>query len=191
MDDDLRDNLIAGVDDQPPDSPIDYLAEGWLIRTQEVCLLDVVIQAEQVRNACKCPYRGHPKGCPNYNNPKRPTCPPKAKLYDKAYDLRKPVHAVVVTMNFDKHVAKMASNPKLKTEAQRRCCLYWQEGLRSRLRERCKAFIKEHPGYVADLCPEAGGVNVIATLRKVGIRLQVPPRNIVSKVAFIAYPKGK
>lgn len=80
-----------------------------------------------------------------------------------------------------------ASNPAW-TSRQLECCLYWQPTARKQLAAEIKQFLWSHAGYVADTCPEAGGVNVTETLRRVGVDLEWPPKRIVRQVAIAARP---
>ena len=58
-------------------------------------------------------------------------------------------------------------------------------------RQREFAFLVQpgHEDFVADYGPEAGGVDVTATLRRAGIRLEWPPRIIARQVAFLGIPR--
>lgn len=142
-----------------------------------------------VRGMCRSPYPNHPRGCPNFG--KRKSCPPKAPLFSKAYDMAKPVYAVVNEFPLGAHIERMRKAHPNWTDRQLRCCLYWQGTARKRLYD----LIGEAMGYMSagyrwTTCPEAMGVNVTETLRLAGIILEWPPENIARQVALIAHKKG-
>lgn len=71
------------------------------------------------------------------------------------------------------------------TERQARCNLYWQRGVKRRLRMQCESFIHNYyPECIYILIPEAMGVNVFRTAYKHGIILRRNP-DIVYKIALI------
>jgi len=70
------------------------------------------------------------------------------------------------------------------SERQIECCLYWQGTARKQLREKIKIFSIEKPEYKILTCPEACGVNVTATVKKLGIVLEWSPKKWVYQVAF-------
>lgn len=146
----------------------------------EVLKLSINMKA---REWCLLPYPDHPKGCPNYNDPKHEgICPPTAPLIQDFIDIKKPMFLIVEAFNLDAHVQHYLS--KGWSERQAKCVLYWQNGVRSRLKGKCMAFIKSHTGFITTLCPEAMGVNVIATAQLAGIPIKPQPDGIVYKIAL-------
>jgi predicted metal-binding protein len=135
-----------------------------------------------VRYLCIKPYYNHPKGCPNYG--RRCSCPPYASMFGDEYDLDKPVFAIINMFFLQDHVFRMAELHPDWSERQLKCVLYWQGGARKQLAKKCAEFLKEHPGYNIETCPEAMGVNVTATLKNVGIQLEWPPVIIARQVAL-------
>lgn len=139
----------------------------------------------KARKWCLLPYPGHPKGCPNYNDPKHEgICPPSAPLIQDFIDLQKPMYLIVEEFDLDAHVEKWLIDHPTNTLKQARCVLYWQNGVRSRLKRKCESFKKAHPGFVTTLVPEAMGVNVIATAQLVGIPIKPKPDGVVYKIAL-------
>ena len=141
-----------------------------------------------VRKLCRKPYPGHPKGCPNFG--KRDICPPHAPLFEKYFDINKRFLAVVVHFNIGQHMQRMKEKHPGWSDRQCACCLYWQGGVKKKLRQEIAYNITRRPlfdGYVlaATDCPEAMGVDITATMRQVGIMLEWPPKKIVRKIAFI------
>lgn len=138
---------------------------------------------------CLKPYDGHPKGCPNFNNPKRPDCPPRAPKFDQYFDMNKSIYAIIIEFDLSSHVTRMKiANPNW-SDKQARCCLYWQGSVRKELKKATAQFLKTHPGYEISYTPEAMGLNVTETLQNVGINLEWPPIHKVCKVAIAGIKK--
>ena len=135
-----------------------------------------------VRELCTRPYPLHKNGCPNFS--KRVDCPPTVCLIGENIDLTAPVYAVYNVYNFDKHVNKMRDKHPNWSDRQLRCCLYWQPTARKQLREKIEIFLQIKPGLAIILNPEAQGVNVTATMEKVGIRLEWPPEKVTYQIAL-------
>lgn len=141
-----------------------------------------------VRELCRKPYYNHPKGCPNFD--KRDICPPNALFFDKVFDLNKQVLAVCIHFNLAMHVEKMKAKHPNWSQRQCECCLYWQGGVKKKLRQEVAYNIQRTPLFngsdlISTDCPEAMGVDVTATMARVGIILEWPPKKIVRKIAFI------
>jgi predicted metal-binding protein len=141
----------------------------------------------RVRALCKKPYYNHPKGCPNFGV--KEGCPPHVKFYDQEFDLTKPVFVIYNVFDFAAHVEKMRKAHPNWTQRQLECSRYWQVSARKALRLKISAFLKEHPEYVANTCPEAMGVNVTDTMKSIGIELEWPPVNKTYQVALAGIPK--
>lgn len=133
---------------------------------------------------CLKPYEAHPKGCPNFNNPNRPDCPPRAPKFDEYFDMEQPIYAIITEFDLNSHVTKMKVAHPNWTEKQTSCCLYWQGSVRKELKKATTQFLKNHPGYKISITPEAMGLSVTETLKNVGVILEWPPQNIVRKVAI-------
>lgn len=132
---------------------------------------------------CCLPYPGHPRGCPNYGQ--RDTCPPKAPLLTTFFDITQPMWLIVQPFDMAGHMRHMAQSHRGWSQAQLRCCLYWQGGVRVQLADAVRLAQWRHPGTVATMSPEAMGLNVFATMRKLGVRLSLHPEQIVYKVALL------
>jgi hypothetical protein len=139
-----------------------------------------------VRGLCRRPYPGHPAGCPNHGRVDR--CPPRAPLLRDLLDLSLPTWVVWVTFDLGSHVARMRVSHPGWSERQLRCCLYWQGTARRELRGELARFAVECPGLEGTWCPEALGVDVTATMRKVGVELEWPPRGSATLVALVGTP---
>ena len=153
-------------------------------------LLNEIVYDERARNGiwCKIPYPDHPKGCPNF-----PHCPEKYRDFKDYMGYK--WYAVIEEFDLATHVEKMKEKHPNWTKRQCRNLLYWQNGVRKRLRE--KAYRNYHPlqGDVLLEIPEACGVNVFETMSKVGVIFQRSEPNYVIKVMLIGksvlIPGGK
>jgi predicted metal-binding protein len=141
-----------------------------------------------VRSLCFKPYPNHPKGCPNFG--KRDICPPQAPPISSFFDLDKKIMAVVIHFSLELHRQKMLAEHPNWSKRQTDCCLYWQGTVRKQLKQEIaynltRANLFDGGELIATDCPEAMGVDVTATMKKVGIILEWPPEKIVRKIAFI------
>ena len=143
----------------------------------------------KARDWCRLPYPDHPKGCPNYNH--KATCPPKVCLVSDYFDLTEPLYLVAVHFDLGTHIQRMLGTHPKWSKRQARCVLYWQAGVNKGLaheaQELCGFF---RNGYGYTTCPEAMGVNVIATAQVCGIPIQTKPTDTVYKVAFVGKLRG-
>jgi len=144
------------------------------------------------RGYCTIPYRGHKKGCPNYNNHEE--CPPKVKLVNDVFDLDRRMFFVVEEFNLKFHVEKMREKHPDWSEFQLKNLLYWQGGVRKNLRLKCEEFLrickeKSKDKLIYTLLPEAMGVMVINTALKLGIPIERTPVDKVFKIALVGYRK--
>jgi len=144
-----------------------------------------------VRGLCLKPYHGHKKGCPNYGKADR--CPPNAKLLWDIIDKDKPVLCVYNKFPFGEHVAKMKKLHPEWSQKQCECCLYWQGTARKQLKEKIKRAVDGRGLFGNTLeiltTPEACGVDVTATMKRIGIDLEWPPKKFTYQVAIIGYMK--
>jgi len=146
-----------------------------------------------VRDLCTHPYPGHPHGCPNHG--KRATCPPMAPRIDTFLRLDMPTTVVWSRFDLAAHAERMLARHPGWSDRQARCCLYWQGTARKRLRKALRLCLAneqaKYPRYrvVSTLCPEAMGVNVTATMERLGIVLEWPPRHWTYQVAVLGLQK--
>lgn len=145
---------------------------------QEINVTGTLVIDERAREWCMLPYPGHPHGCPNYG--KSVECPPKVGRVAEAFDLSKSHWFIVVAFNLGAHARKMKLAHPQWTARQTRNCLYWQNGVRKKLRSACQ----ELAGQTYTLIPEAMGVDVFRTLEKHGITLLRNPQETVYKVGL-------
>lgn len=132
---------------------------------------------------CQLPYYNHSNGCPNYN--KKKGCPPRAKPIGHIMDLKKPVYVIWNYFSYGAHRRRMRKKHPDWSPHQVRCCLWWQPKARKQLEEEIKKFSSEVLSKFLILrVPEAHGVNITATMKKVGIELEWPPKTKTYQVAL-------
>ena len=144
---------------------------------------DKLVIDYRAREWCKLPYPNHPKGCPNYGN--RESCPPRAPLIENFFDLKRPILAVFCGFKLNEHVERMRILHPDWSERQLKCVLYWQRSVNKRLRGLCKLYSYTYAGSIYTLCPEAMGLNVIKTMKRVGLPIHSRPEDIVFKVGCV------
>lgn len=129
---------------------------------------------------CKLPYPGHPKGCPNF-----PKCPAKHPDIQKVNGLS--WYAVVEKFDLRAHAEKMAEAHPNWTDRQCRNLLYWQGGVRKRLKEKALREFDPFADVLLEI-PEASGINVFETMAHVGIHIQRTRPEQIVKVMMIGKP---
>lgn len=138
----------------------------------------------RVQGVCCSPYPGRPRGCPNFNM--KYGCPPKMPLWG---DVARGGPALAVWLRFDlaaQETRMLAANPGW-TKRQARCLLYWQAGQRKRMKLRVRGLVDGGGARAfGTICPEAFGVDVLATMRDAGVRIEWPIERWATMVAFVA-----
>jgi len=181
--------LLFGPTDVPstPTSTSGSIAGG--VKAVHGCHIEIDMS---VRDLCRKRYPLHPKGCPNYG--KRPTCPPQALPIREVIDFSKPIYIAWNDFDLAEHRERMRKKHPHWSYRQATCVLYWQPTARRALRLRIRAFLKsrakeyDETGLLVVECPEACGVNVTETMRRVGVELEWPPVNVARQVALIGWP---
>ena len=139
---------------------------------------------------CRSPYPNHPKGCPNF--PKCIQERPDFKVIADKYRW----YAVVEIFNLADHMQIMKERHPLWTERQCRNPLYWQEGVRAKLRAKAELVAGQRNQYghylkneniILDI-PEACGINVFETMEGIGITLERTSPLTVKKVMLVGIP---
>jgi hypothetical protein len=107
------------------------------------------------------------------------------------FDINRPLYFVIEEFDLAAHALKMGLNPKLTSERQRRCLLYWQQPVRARLESKVQDFMVEKHLNAYTTCPEGMGVNVFVTARLAGLKLD-KTRNISTShhIALVGYKKA-
>ncbi len=152
----------------------------WLIPLKRLVFLPTI------NKWCQLPYPNHKKGCPNYNNPKRLDCPPRARRIQGFFDLTKLLYFVHSEFDLEADIIRRKKmNPNL-TEKQYRCVLYWQGTSRKQLKERVNEVFDDLDVTYACHCPEGRGLNVYATARINGLYLdRIRNLKIVRHIALL------
>ncbi len=139
------------------------------------------------RSMCIKPYKNHKDGCPNFG--KLPTCPPNIPcMYDQVFDTSD-VYAVVTKFNLDEYFAKRRKNRPDLAEGQIRNIRVWQPIALKENDYAISEFYKENPDkkeYVATRLLECMGVDVINTMKEVGIDIKFPVEDYAYRVSFLA-----
>ena len=140
---------------------------------------------ERVRGWCALPYPGHPKGCPNLNV--KDECPSKCRMIYDNFNLKKDHWFAIIKFDMEAQMARMLDLHPDWSEKQCRCCLYWQEGVRKKLRQLCESKIDGNHRLSYTLIPEAGGVHVFDTMLQHGISMSRDAYPVLYKIALIGY----
>jgi len=131
---------------------------------------------------CSRPYERHRHGCPNFG--KRKGCPPIQRWRNHWIEART-FMAIWNVFPFGEHVKKMRKAHPDWSKRQVECCLYWQGTARKQLRAKVDEFKKKHgSSWKIYYVPEAFGLNVTATMAKIGVHLEWPPRKVTYQVAI-------
>jgi hypothetical protein len=141
--------------------------------------LETVVVDDRARDGtwCTLPYPGHPHGCPNY-----PEC-----IESRPHFSEYPIltwTAVVERFDLALHARKMKIKHPLWSRRQCRNLLYWQGGVRKRLREKARKIARPVMGDIILEIPEANGVDVYKTMENHGLKLERDP-DIVHKIMFV------
>ncbi len=127
---------------------------------------------------CELPYPGHKKGCPNY---KKCAKLPRLPYY---FDLIKPHWFAIWKFDLEAQVHRMKEKHPQWSYRQCKNVYYWQNGVRKHLHTICKNFIGDQ-NLTYHLVPEAMGLHVMRTLKKINISIEIKPIKMVTKVALI------
>jgi len=136
----------------------------------------------KAREWCLLPYPNHPKGCPNYG--RKWCCPPEAPILESWLGNYKRVSLICIEFNLKEHMEKMIARHSQWSLRQARCLLYWQRSVNKQLAEATSHFALNRLNGVT-YCPEAMGLNVIATAQAVGLPIKTKPNDIVYKISLV------
>lgn len=138
--------------------------------------------ARGIVRLCRLPYPDHPNGCPNFGV--RADCPPFVPYFLDTY--KDEVFIVAVIFDFESYLKQRQKlYPHLKDRALRNL-LYWQGHVKSELRKFISETDTSFLGDTVIYTPEAMGVNVFETCKKVGLFLERKPAINVHKIALVA-----
>lgn len=136
--------------------------------------LEAVDYDERARNGvwCRMPYPDHPHGCPNY-----PDCPKQYPDFKtlSGYSWT----AITETFDLKAHAAEMKTKHPQWGDRMCRNLLYWQNGVRKRLRDKAHVYARPLFGDIVLELPEACGVNVVSTMKRVGVEIKRNPETVI------------
>ena len=125
---------------------------------------------------CTLPYPNHQKGCPNF-----PRCTKSRKDFQDYIGYN--WFAVIEEFDLKSHADRMKKRHPHWTERQCRNLLYWQGGVRSRLRKKAQKF-----SFVGDIIldiPEANGVDMFRTMANHGIIIKRDKPMNIKKIMLV------
>lgn len=139
------------------------------------------------RSMCIKPYRNHKYGCPNFG--KLPTCPPNIPcMYDQVFDISD-VYAIVTKFNLEEYFNKRRKNRPDLAEGQIRNIRVWQPMALKENDYAIANFYRENPdkqNYISSRLLECMGVDVVNTMKEVGIKIKFPVEDYAYRIAFAA-----
>ena len=139
------------------------------------------------RSMCIRPYKSHKDGCPNYG--KLPTCPPNMPcMYNEMFDTSE-VYALVTKLDLETHYKEMREKHPNLTNGKEKNTRYWQP---KSLRDNditISEFYRENPDkedFVSTRLLECMGVDVVSTMKDVGVEIKFPVKKEALRISFIA-----
>lgn len=139
------------------------------------------------RSMCIRPYKNHKYGCPNFG--KFPTCPPNIPcMYDQIFDTSD-VYAVVTKFYLEEYFDKRRKNRPDLAEGQIRNIRVWQPIAIKENDYAISEFYQENidkQDYVATRLLECMGIDVINTMKEVGVEIKFPVEKYAYRIAFVA-----
>lgn len=151
----------------------------------EIKILDVTNKLHinyKAREWCLLPYPNHPNGCPNYG--RKWYCPPNAPLIDTWLGSYKEAKLICIEFNLKEHMEEMLRRHPHWSSRQARCLLYWQPRVNRDLEGATWYFAPNRLDGIT-YCPEAMGLNVIATAQAVGLPIKTKPTDIIYKISLV------
>ena len=148
---------------------------------------DKISECLSPRSMCVRPYKNHKYGCPNFG--KLPTCPPNIPcMYDQIFDISD-VYAVVTKFYLEEYFNKRREKRPDLAEGQIKNIRIWQPIAIKENDYAISEFYKENPSksdYVSTRLLECMGVDVMNTMKKVGVVIKFPVKEYAYRVAFLA-----
>ena len=156
---------------------------SWIYRVQRL------VTSPQTGKWCGLRYPNHKHGCPKYGNDAK--CPPQAPQVRDVFDIQKPLYLVHSEFDFAAHVLRMRAKFPAWSDLQCRCVLYWQSRSRKQLGERILMAHHRLGTSIDTTCPEGMGVNVYATARLSGLKLErIRSLSTCRHVALLGWKEG-
>lgn len=170
------------------------------IKTKEI-LGESIKFTKKTRIWCRLPYPNHPKGCPNYD--KNPFCPPIAKFMVEILEIFSYFYLIFAEFNLKEHKERMKKLHPNWSERQSACVLYWQSSVKKSLKNYIfEVYMKNktQSKYLLSCgssfrlleinqkeiySMEAGGIDVLNTLKANSIQFETKPRDYVLLVNLL------
>lgn len=121
------------------------------------------------RSFCIKPYKNHKKGCPNYGL--KEGCPPNVPMFDKVYDINKPIYLGINEYNLIEHERKMKEKHPEWTKEALRNSRHYQPIMEAINFRAVKEWIKDYPDLVVTNYIESMGIDLVKTLKNHNIEL--------------------
>ncbi len=141
----------------------------------------------QPRCMCIKPYKNHKYGCPNFG--RLSTCPPNIpSMYDQIFDISD-VYAIVTKFNLSQYFQMRRERRPDLPEGQIRNLRAWQPIAIKENDYAIADFYNENPelsDYISTRFLECMGVDVINTMKEVGINIKFPVEEYAYRIAFAA-----
>lgn len=139
------------------------------------------------RSMCIRPYKNHNNGCPNFG--KLPTCPPNIPcMYDQIFDTNE-VYAIVTKLDLKSYFDKRRERRPDLAEGQIKNIRIWQPMALKENDYAISEFYRENSDkkdYISTRLLECMGVDVINTMKEVGLEIKFPVIDYAYRVAFLA-----
>ena len=164
--------------------PICIVEAGKQLDCRNCSNKDVCI-TYQPRCMCLRPWAGHPNGCPNYG---KPGCPPNTPMYDQVFDRNEPIYAIVTDYNLEEYFNQRRERRPDLAEGQIRNSRCWQPRTKKENDFAVRDFLNKlnRKDYVATRLLESMGVDVIGTMKEVGLDIKFPVIDHVYRISFAA-----
>ena len=139
------------------------------------------------RSMCIASYKNHINGCPNYG--RLETCPPNIPcMYDEIFDIGD-VYAIVTKFDLASYFQGRRERRPDLAEGQIRNLRAWQSIAIKENDYAITDFYNRYPefnNYVATRLLECMGVDVINTMKQVGVNIKFPVEDYAYRIAFVA-----
>jgi hypothetical protein len=136
---------------------------------------------------CIRPYKNNKDGCPNFG--KLPTCPPNIPcMYDEIFDTKE-VYAIVTKFYLAEYFKQRRERRPDLAEGQIRNIRVWQPIALKENDYAIAEYYRENEDkkdFISTRLLECMGVDVINTMKEVGINITFPVEDIAYRVAFLA-----
>lgn len=149
----------------------------------EVHRIDELVINKDAREWCKLPYPGHENGCPEYGE--KEWCPDNVPEIEEFIDLKREKWLVVARFDIDRFEGRTEERHRDKSRYKR--CDLWKESVESKIEKFIERFVSGETDLVSTLAPEAMGVQVFATARKLGIPIKKEPEDYVYRIALVGH----